>query len=93
MSRVAVVRVLHAGQNVDLPTTQQLETVGLHIMKLAKNVRAGFSVRTSFDVTFQFMFRPQHFLYFFPLPHGQGSLRPTVRLILLLSASSVGVWP
>ena len=20
---------------------------------------------------------PQHFLYFFPLPHGQGSLRPT----------------
>jgi hypothetical protein len=21
---------------------------------------------------------PQHFLYFFPLPHGQGSLRPTL---------------
>ncbi len=21
---------------------------------------------------------PQHFLYFLPLPHGQGSLRPTV---------------
>src|SRR2546430_1141308 len=22
-------------------------------------------------------FRPQHFLYFFPLPHGQGSFLPT----------------
>ena len=23
---------------------------------------------------------PQHFLYFFPLPHGHGSLRPTLSL-------------
>jgi len=26
-------------------------------------------------------FAPQHFLYFFPLPHGQASLRPTVSLL------------
>src|SRR5690606_31632478 len=25
---------------------------------------------------------PQHFLYFLPLPQGQGSLRPTLRVVL-----------
>src|SRR3954463_5384750 len=37
----------------------------------------------------QAAFAPQHFLYFFPLPHGHGSLRPTFsasRTIVLVTA-------
>ena len=32
---------------------------------------------TSINVQAIFLASPQHFLYFFPLPHGHGSLRPT----------------
>ena len=30
---------------------------------------------------------PQHFLYFFPLPHGQGSFRPTATALSILNRS------
>ena len=30
-----------------------------------------------FSENFSYLFLPQQFLYFFPLPQGQGSLRPT----------------
>src|SRR4051812_7613093 len=36
-------------------------------------------------------FTPQHFLYFFPLPHGHGSFRPTLgwsRTICLIFAAA-----
>ena len=32
---------------------------------------------SQFNQTAQFSFRPQHFLYFLPLPQAQGLLRPT----------------
>jgi hypothetical protein len=38
--------------------------------------------------TFGYCVRPQHFLYFFPLPHGHGSLRPTLRSAFIGSMPS-----
>src|SRR5512137_1098220 len=36
---------------------------------------------------------PWHFLYFFPLPHGHGSLRPTSAYGSLLSLTTVAIAP
>src|SRR5258708_5712223 len=33
---------------------------------------------------------PQHFLYFLPLPHGQGSLRPTRGAVLTICLTATG---
>ena len=44
------------------------------------------------DQTAAAFYRPQHCLYFFPLLHGQGSLRPTLgalRTGLVLDTASV----
>lgn len=38
-----------------------------------------------FDVLQSIAYMPQHFLYFFPLPHGQGSLRPIFFSTLLVA--------
>ena len=36
---------------------------------------------------------PWQFLYFFPLPHGQGSLRPTFFSRLRIGSITLGAWP
>lgn len=35
---------------------------------------------------------PQHFLYFLPLPHGQGSLRPTLGCSSLICLTCISPW-
>ena len=39
-------------------------------------------LRTGVQISFFYLLRPQHFLYFLPLPQGQGALRPTRGLAL-----------
>jgi hypothetical protein len=38
-------------------------------------------------------YRPQHLLYFFPLPHGQGELRPTLSVLRLTGRRSASPLP
>jgi hypothetical protein len=50
--------------------------------------RAGVEVPMNASVSRGFLFHPlyfkQHFLYFLPLPHGQGSFLPTLTFALRL---------
>src|SRR3569832_1371617 len=44
-----------------------------------RNMRLATVTAASSDLSFKLPHQlPQHFLYFFPLPHGQGSVRPTL---------------
>ena len=45
--------------------------------KNGRKDRENIFTLTSINVQAIFLTSPQHFLYFFPLPHGHGSLRPT----------------
>ena len=45
--------------------------------KNGRKDRENIFTLTSINVQAIFLASPQHFLYFFPLPHGHGSLRPT----------------
>ena len=45
----------------------------------------GFVIRARFYIC-----NRQHFLYFFPLPHGHGSLRPVLRLVNSVRRKSDG---
>jgi len=57
------VYALHGMERVSTPSSSEIRTVELTCGREAGAVSLGYT--------------PWHFLYFFPLPHGQGSLRPT----------------
>jgi hypothetical protein len=57
----------HAGPEGRQPGLDVKDADGAHLVSIT---RLGFFVAILQPL-------PQHFLYFLPLPHGQGSLRPT----------------
>ena len=54
-----------------------------------------FRIPAFAGMTLLYAFFPQHFLYFFPLPQGQGSFRPTLgcwSFICFIFCSPWGAW-
>jgi hypothetical protein len=58
------VHALHGTERVSMPSSGEIRTV-----ELTRGRETGAAILP---------YAPWHFLYFFPLPHGQGSLRPTL---------------